>query len=122
MKMLFLTLLGIGIFFVSYTQRSISGTVHDENNLPLIGVSVLVKGTTNGTITDGEGAYSITPSSPDNGILVFRFVGYQTEELEIQDRTLIDISLKRDLQEIDQEIQHTLPSTKVLFIPMEDLG
>ncbi|MCK5102299.1 MAG: TonB-dependent receptor plug domain-containing protein, partial [Cyclobacteriaceae bacterium] len=102
MKKLFLSILGISIFLGSYAQRTVSGTVHDENNLPLIGVSVLVKGTMNGTTTDREGAYSITPSSPDNSILVFRFVGYQTEELEIQNRTLINISLKRDLLQIDQ--------------------
>lgn len=102
MKKLFLSILGICIFLGSYAQRTVSGTVHDENNLPLIGVSVLVKGTMNGTITDGEGAYSITPSSPDTSILVFRYVGYQTEEMEIQNRTLINISLKRDLLQIEQ--------------------
>ena len=102
MKKLFLTLLGTGIFFASYTQRSISGTVHDENNLPLIGVNVIVKGTMNGTVTNMEGDYTITPASPDNGILVFSFVGYQTQELEILDRTIIDISLKPELVQIDQ--------------------
>jgi TonB-linked SusC/RagA family outer membrane protein len=102
MKKLFLSVLGIGIFLGSYAQRTVSGTVLDENNQPLTGVSVVVKGTTNGTVTNREGAYSITPSSPDGGILVFRFVGYQTEELEIQDRTLINISLKRDLLQIEQ--------------------
>ena len=102
MKKLFLSILGISIFLGSYAQRTVSGTVLDENNLPLTGVSVIVKGTTNGTITDSEGSYTITPSSPENDILVFRYVGYQTNELEIQDRTLINISLKRDLVQIDQ--------------------
>jgi len=102
MKKLFLSLLGIGIFLCTYAQRSISGTVNDENNRPLAGVNVTVKGTLNGTITDSEGAYSITPSSPENGMLVFSFVGYQTEEMAIQNRTLINISLKRDLVQIEQ--------------------
>ena len=71
MKKLYLSLLGIGIFLGSYAQRSISGSVHDENNQSLTGVNVVVKGTVNGTITDSEGAYSIIPSSPDNSILIF---------------------------------------------------
>jgi len=102
MKKLLLSLLGLGIFFVSYTQRSIVGTVHDENNLPVVGVNIVVKGTLIGTITDSEGAYSITTASPDNGILVFSFVGYQTQEIEILDRTIIDVSLKPDLVQIEQ--------------------
>jgi len=102
MKKLFLSFLCIGIFLCSYAQRSISGTVYDENNLPLVGVNVTVKGTVNGTITDNEGVYSIIPSSPENGILVFSFVGYQTEEEEILDRTLINVSLKVDLLQIEQ--------------------
>jgi len=102
MKKLVLTILGLCIFLISYTQRSISGTVLDETNSPLLGVNVTVKGTTIGTITDSEGSYTITPPSPDNGILVFSYVGYQTEELEILNRTRIDVSLKPDLLQIDQ--------------------
>ena len=106
MKKLFLSILGISIFQGSYAQRTVSGTVHDENNQPLVGVNVTVKGTVNGevigTITDTEGAYSITVPNPDNSILVFSFVGYQKEEMEILNQTVINVSLKLDLLQIDQ--------------------
>jgi TonB-linked SusC/RagA family outer membrane protein len=104
MRKLFLALLGISIFAVSYAQRSISGTVNDENNQPLIGVNVTIKGKTIGTITGIKGAYSITLSGPEDDILVFSFIGYQTEEVEIQDRTLINVSLEPDLVQIEEMV------------------
>ena len=102
MKRIFLSFLCISIFFASYAQRQVSGTVSDENNEPLAGVNVTIKGTLQGTITDRGGAYSLTIADPDEAILVFSFIGYQKEEVEIQDRTTINFTLKPDLVQLDQ--------------------
>ena len=79
----------------------ISGKVTDENGKPLEGVSVLIKGSSFGTNTDARGVYQIDVSDPSSGILVFSFVGAETQEVKINGRSVINISLHR----IDQEQQ-----------------
>ena len=82
-------------------QTQITGTVKEQGGGELVGVNVLVKGTSNGTMTNTEGGYSITASPSD--ILVFSFVGYTSQETIVGNRTAIDIDLAADvttLQEI----------------------
>jgi TonB-dependent starch-binding outer membrane protein SusC len=79
----------------------VSGTVTDVNNSGLPGVSVLVKGTNIGAITDDNGKYSITV--PDgNAVLVFSFVGFKTQEIAVGTQTTIDIQMTEGeaLQEV----------------------
>ncbi|MEM9547680.1 MAG: TonB-dependent receptor [Bacteroidota bacterium] len=73
-------------------QRTISGTVTDENSEPLIGANVVVKGTTNGEITDLDGRYTITVPEGYN-ILTISYIGYTTQEVEIGTQSQIDILL-----------------------------
>ncbi len=73
-------------------QKSVSGVVKDENGESLPGVTVLEKGTGNGTITDAEGKYSLSVSSND-AVLVFSFVGMKTQETTVGNRSVIDITL-----------------------------
>ena len=76
-------------------QQQVTGTISDsETGETLPGVSVLVRGTTTGTTTDIEGQYSL--SVPDeNVVLVFSFVGYNTLEVPIEGRSVVDIVLAR---------------------------
>lgn len=82
--------------------RVITGRVtSDDDGMGLPGVNVMVKGTNAGTVTDAEGNYRI--EVPDEGVLVFSFVGYVKEEVSVQDQAVIDVVLKPDvlsLQEI----------------------
>lgn len=92
----FLGLLGIQLFFFLSTalaQNTVSGTITDaETGETLPGVNVMVKGTTIGAASDSEGAYSLNvPSLSDT--LIFSFVGYQAQEVPIEGRANIDISL-----------------------------
>ena len=73
-------------------QLEISGVVKDINNEPLPGVSVVIKGTTQGTITDFDGKYSI-PNVPGDAILSFSFVGMKAQEVAVNGQTTIDIVL-----------------------------
>lgn len=75
--------------------REIRGIVRDERGEGLPGVSVLIKGTQQGTITNGEGHFSLALSG-DNAVLVISFVGYKTQEIEVGNQTSIDISLASD--------------------------
>jgi TonB-dependent starch-binding outer membrane protein SusC len=85
-----------------FAQMTVSGTLKDgATNEPLIGASVVVKGTTNGAITDTDGKYQLKVAD-GNGTLVFSFVGYEPQELPINNRTVIDLSLSegKALQEV----------------------
>jgi TonB-linked SusC/RagA family outer membrane protein len=74
---------------------TVTGKITDEANQPIPGVNILLKGTTTGTTSDADGAYRLTV--PDgSGILVFSFIGYATQEISIDNRTVIDVTLTAD--------------------------
>ncbi|HTN08563.1 TonB-dependent receptor [Agriterribacter sp.] len=84
-------------------DRTITGKVTDENDLPLLGVSVTLKGGNEGATTDAEGNYTITV--PDNSTLVFSFVGYQPVEIAVGTQTIINAKLQPSAsQELEQII------------------
>ena len=80
---------------------SITGQVNDENGNSLPGVSVLEKGTTNGTITDIDGKYALEVAN-SNSTVIFSYVGYVTEEIVVGNRTSIDLAMVADLTTLDE--------------------
>jgi len=76
------------------SQKKVSGTITDEQNAALAGVSVTVKGESSSVITDNKGHYSISVS--DNGTIVFSFIGYVSQEVEVKGKSTVDVSLKAD--------------------------
>lgn len=72
----------------------VTGQVTDEAGEPIPGATVLVKGTTAGTATDLDGQYQL--SVPTDAVLVFSFIGYQPQEVEVDNRAVIDIVLISD--------------------------
>ena len=81
----------------------VSGVVLDSNGEPIPGATVLVKGTTIGTATDLNGRYSITiPPTAQN--LVFSFVGFSTQEIAIQGRSTVSVSLQEDVQALQEVV------------------
>ena len=94
---------GINIALKSETDISISGKVTDESGEGLPGVSVLVKGTTSGTVTDASGGYTL--NVPDNSsVLVFSYVGFLTQEIAVGNRTSVNIVLKQDLKTLEEVV------------------
>ncbi|MES2730919.1 MAG: TonB-dependent receptor [Bacteroidota bacterium] len=81
-------------------ETTIKGKVSSEDGEALPGVSVLVKGTTNGTATGIDGSYSL--NVPDNATLVFSFIGYLSEEVVVGNRSVIDIKLVPDVQALGE--------------------
>jgi len=75
--------------------QEIKGIVRDENNAPMIGVSILEKGTGNGTVTDLDGSYSLATKDA-NSVLVFSYVGYQRQEIPVGNRSEINVTLAPD--------------------------
>ena len=84
-------------------QNRIIGTVTDENGSPLPGVSVLVKGTTTGTLTDATGKYTLS-DVPPNSTLTFSFIGMTTQEIQLAGQTLIDVVLNEKSVGLDEVI------------------
>ncbi len=85
-------------------QNVVTGTVTSASNGdPLIGVTVVIKGTETGTITNLEGKYSITVNSPDD-ILVFSYVGMETQEVPVSGKTVIDVSLSESAVGLEEVV------------------
>src|ERR1700712_4516451 len=84
--------------------RNIKGIVTEQGkNSPLPGVSVLIKGSTNGTTTDAKGNYSINvPTGATR--LVFAFVGYKTQEVTIGNQPIINVALSPDNQTLSEVV------------------
>jgi len=83
--------------------ESISGKVTDNRNLPLPGVTVLVKGSTRGTITNTDGEYTIS-NIPENAVLQFSFVGMTTQEIEVNGQQKIDVVLVESAIGLDEVV------------------
>ena len=81
----------------------VSGVVLDSNGEPLPGVSVLVKGTSIGTATDLEGRYSLT-IPPSAQSLVFSFVGFSSQEIAIQGRSTVSVSMQEDVSMLQEVV------------------
>ncbi|MEG1586384.1 MAG: TonB-dependent receptor [Bacteroidales bacterium] len=96
-----MTFIFMSMSSVLWAQKNIpiSGVVLDDMKEPVIGASVIIKNTTTGTVTDIDGKYKI--DAPSNGILCFSYVGYETKEEKINNRTTINVALNMSSQMID---------------------
>ncbi|MEM1135544.1 MAG: TonB-dependent receptor [Bacteroidota bacterium] len=85
------------------SQITIKGKVTTvENGEALPGVSILIKGTSTGTVSDLNGSYLLPANEGD--ILQFSFIGYQTKEVEIGNRTIVDVQLTQDLEQLEEVV------------------
>lgn len=80
---------------------TVSGTVIDEDNEPLIGVNILIKGTATGTITDIEGKFSVKTTLA-NPTLIISYIGYQTQEIVVRNQQPLNVILKTDQLGLDE--------------------
>lgn len=84
-------------------QRTVSGKVADPSGQGLPGVNILVKGTSTGTISDIDGNYRIDIPG-NNATLVFTFLGYESQEVQVGSQSTINISMKEDLTELSEVV------------------
>ncbi|MCK0146168.1 TonB-dependent receptor [Arenibacter sp. F26102] len=102
LKFLMLALM-IGTAMTSWAQTTVTGTVSDEQNIPLPGATVLEKGTSNGTTTDFDGNFTIQVSG-ENPILAFSFLGYATKEMPLNGQTNVSVELQEDSSLLDEVV------------------
>lgn len=134
--LLILTLSAASAYAVGYVHnekptvpliKKISGTVVDQEQNPIPGVNIAVKGTSKGTISDIDGKYSIDVPD-DKNILIFSFVGMQTMEVEINNRLQIDVVMETKDAQIDdvvvtgyQKIDRKLFTGSAVKVEMEEI-
>ena len=86
----------------SARKITVTGNIIDETGMPLIGVAVQVKGTTEGTVTDYDGNFSLSVSG--NSVLVVSYLGYTTKEIPISGKTRLNIKLEPDTKTLDEVV------------------
>ena len=96
-----LVLLTIGV--QAFAQSAVSGKVTDEAGEPLVGVNVLIKGTTTGTMTDLDGNYSLTDVRK-GAILVFSSIGYTSQEVRLGSSSVVNVVLKSDADFLNEVV------------------
>jgi TonB-linked SusC/RagA family outer membrane protein len=105
MKKFLLTCFALAIVLSSIAQeRTVSGRVtstDDGSSLP--GVNVILKGTTTGTASDSDGKFTLS-IPPSGGILVFSFIGLESKEVEVGDRSIVDVSLALDITQLSEVV------------------
>ncbi len=84
-------------------QKPVSGKVSDSTGAPLPGVTIGIKGTGKGTVTDFDGNYNIT-NVPGDGILVFSFVGMKTQEISVEGKVTINVVLEEDAIGVEEVV------------------
>ena len=101
--MLLMTCLMIGIGLVNAQISKVTGNVtSEEDGLPVVGASVLVKGTTVGTVTDIDGNFTLTNVPSSAGTLVISFIGMQSQEVKIKPNVIV--VLKSDAEQLDEVV------------------
>lgn len=84
----------------SQQKKTITGTIVDPSGMPVIGANVMVKGTTNGTITDMDGNFSLEVTS--GATLIVSYIGFANQEIKIGNQTVLSITLKEDAEALDE--------------------
>ena len=104
---MFLALFFIGIGIVT-AQTQVRGTVVDESGQPVIGATIQIKGTSQGTVTDVDGRFNL--SAPANGTLVISYVGMRTQEVPVQPN--VSVTLREDTEMLDEVVVTALGLTR----------
>ncbi len=102
-KILFIFL--IFPFFIHAQSKNISGTVNDENGTPLPGATVQLKGSQSvGAITDFDGNFSISITSDSSNVLVFSYIGYVDQEVDVSNQLSVNVNLQPDTEALDEVV------------------
>lgn len=86
----------------AFAQNTVKGKVKDDQGQGLPGVSVVVKGTTAGTVTDNDGGYTVNAAGSNT--LVFSFIGYLTQEIEVGKKSTVDVTLATDIKSLGEVV------------------
>ena len=100
-KRAFMAMLLSVFCFVAYAQKTVTGTVVDAAGEPMIGVSILVDGTTIGGVTDFDGNFSIK-DVPENGVLKISYIGYKDQKISVAGKSSFNVTMQEDAAALDE--------------------
>ena len=89
--------------FMAYAQKTVTGTVKDATGEPMIGVSVIVDGTSIGGVTDLNGNFTIQ-KVPNKGVLKFSYVGYKDQKVSVANSSNVNIVMQEDAMGLDEVV------------------
>jgi len=92
-----------GVEFAQQQQKTITGKVTDTNGEPIIGATILIKGTSHGTVTDMDGNYTLQ-NVPEDAILQFSYVGMETQEIPVRGKTVINVTMKEATELLEEVV------------------
>ena len=99
----FMLLIFLSMPFLSAQELTVSGRITDKSGESIIGASILVQGTTSGTITDFDGNFTV-PNVASNAVLVVSYVGYKTQNIPVNGKTIFNIVLEEDTETLDEVV------------------
>lgn len=91
------------MYVANAQQRNVQGMVTDPNGEPIIGASVVVKGTTNGTITDFDGKFTLS-NVPEKGIITITYIGYKGQDIPVAGKSTLKVTLAEDTETLDEVV------------------
>ena len=97
------TILFLFVVFSSFSQQKISGKITDANNLPLPGVSVLEKNTSNGVVSDFDGNFEIILKNKDSQLII-SYLGFLTQEISVLNKNKVNVVLKESKEELNEVV------------------
>lgn len=103
-NLLLLGMLVIGLSSFAQGTRLISGKVTDNLTEPLPGVNIVIKGTATGTVTDFDGNYTLEVPNPADAVLIYRFIGFDEQEIAVGNRSAIDVVLESSVIGLDEVV------------------
>lgn len=103
-SLLLLFLFCMASFTANAQTKTITGTITDSDGLGLPGVNIVVKGTTIGTVSDFDGNYKLDVADPVDVVLVYSFIGFETQEIELGSQTSINVTLKTDAELLEDVV------------------
>jgi TonB-linked SusC/RagA family outer membrane protein len=122
----------------SYAQsQTVKGKVLDNEGLEVIGGSVVVKGVTGGTVTDLNGNYELTVNDPKNAVLVFSYIGYESLEVKLEGRSVLNVTLQPSTEYLEEAVSigyatvkrkdltgsvASVNTTELSKVPVSDVG
>lgn len=102
MKNTLLLTLFLTMTFLGFGQKEVSGTVVDNSDAPLPGVTVMIQGTTSGTVADFDGNYTIMVE--EGQVLVYSYIGFATKEVTVGPSNTINVVLEEDIQSLNEVV------------------
>ena len=100
---LFMLVLSSFMYVANAQQKNVQGLVTDPNGEPIIGASVVVKGTTNGTITDFDGKFTLS-NVPEKGIITISYIGYKGQDIPVAGKSTLKVTLAEDTETLDEVV------------------